>query len=188
MWNYNNGDLEKETTGGTYLEKSGCYIANIEKFELSKSSGGCDQATITFGIDGAKTTVFHIFGDKNGKNLDWKVRHLNHMLYLLKLTNIKDPSLLKDKEIGVFLKAKLSQDKKYINFDLEGFFHPIQRKTAKELSQKENNLEVERMEDKYSKENHLVKENNYNGGSNHEQQNIEKYNGGNTESNDEFPF
>lgn len=184
MWIYNQEDIEKEVGGGNFLDKSGCYEAVMKEFEIKQTSGGATQAIIKLETEGAETTVYHIYTDKVGNELDWKVRHLNHLLYLTKKTKIKDVKELIGQSIGVFLKAKLSQDGKYINFDLEGFYHIGTKKTAKELKENLEGNFYNKMLSKYEKEKPLVR-------TYEEQDNNHNKSADSTEHDfmdDEFPF
>ena len=152
MWNYNEKDLELEVGGGLHLSKSGCYHAIIKDISDVDTKGGARQVIFKLDVEGAETTVYHVYTKTTGEEIDFKVRHLNHLLFLNKL---KDPSKLlsvKGKEIGVFLKAKLSQDKKFINFDIEGFFHTTTKKTAKELKDNLSAQVYENLKKKYDEE------------------------------------
>ena len=107
-------DIEKETAGESYLSKSGCYEAKILELEHKKTTNGYGQVVLKLEVEGKETTIYHIYEGKDGA-IGFKVRILNHLLYLNKLTNPADISKCVGKSIGVMLKAKLSQDKKYIN-------------------------------------------------------------------------
>ena len=76
------------------------------------------------------------------------------------------------------LKAKLSQDKKYINFDLEGVYHIATKKTASELKENKDAKVVEAKSKQYDAEEPLLRENESRA------TNTTK----NTESDDDFPF
>ena len=141
MWNYDEKDLLAEVGEGNYLKVSGCYIAVIKEIVEKVTQNGYKQINITFDVNGAETTIYHTYTGKDGV-LDFKVRHLNHLLFLTQSTKIKEVAALKGKTIGVFLKAKLSENKKYINFDLEGFFHPTTKQTSKEAKEGNKELKV----------------------------------------------
>ena len=158
MWSYNEKDLEVEIGGGNYLSRSGCYNAIIKDIKHSNTSGGAKQVVLSLDVEGSEMTIWHVYTDKQGKELDFKVRHLNHLLYLNKLTDPGKIKTLVGKSIGVFLKAKLSQDKKFINFDLEGFYHLGTKKTAKELRENLTAAVYEKMKKVYSEEKPLVRE------------------------------
>ena len=133
-WNFKQEDLNEEiSTGGNYLDKSGCYKAKIVSIEEKKTTNKAEQVIFKFDVDGKEATVYHIYTKQDGTPLDFKVRHLNHLLYINKLTDPSKLKTLEGKEVGVMLKAKLSQDGKYINFDIEGFYYLPNSKTAKEL-------------------------------------------------------
>ena len=177
-WNYNAEDLNEEiSTGGTYLEKSGCYKAKIVSIEEKKTTNGAEQVVFKFDVDGKETTVYHTFTKVDGTTIDFKIRHLNHLLYLNKLTDPAKLKKIEGKEVGVMLKAKLSQDGKYINFDIDGFYHLGTVKTAKELKDNLPAKTVAEMAAKYEKEEPLKRNNGDTGTTNV-----------NTSSDQEFPF
>lgn len=157
-WNYDEKDIEKETAGGSYLSKSGCYEAKILELEHKKTTNGFGQVVIKLEVDGKETTIYHVYEGKDGA-IEFKVRILNHLLYLNKLTNPADISKCVGKNIGVMLKGKLSQDKKYINFDLEGVYHIPTKKTASELKDNKDAKIVESKTKQYDAEEPLIKEN-----------------------------
>ena len=152
MWSYNEKDLELEVGGGSHLNKSGCYHAIIKKLELLTTPNGAKQVKFEFDVEGNEQTIWHTYSKTDGTEIDFKVRHLNHLLYLNKL---KDPSKIQavvGKEIGVFLKAKLSQDKKFINFDIDGFFHTVTKKIAKEFKEGLEAKTYDKMKKMYGEE------------------------------------
>ncbi len=153
MWNYNSKDLEEEIGVGSYLKQSGCYIAAIKEISEKITNGGAKQITFKFDVKGLEATVYHIYTKIDGTEIDFKVRHLNHLLFLTNSTKIKDISELKGKIVGVFLKAKLSPDKKYINFDIDGFFHEKTKQTSKEAKEGNKELKVyNKMKEMYENE------------------------------------
>ena len=76
------------------------------------------------------------------------------------------------------LKAKLSQDKKYINFDLEGVYHLPTKKTASELKDNKEAKVVEAKSKQYESEEPLIRENEL------KSESISNK----SEENDDFPF
>jgi len=178
-WNYNAEDLNKELSAGNYLEKSGCYKAKIVSIEEKETSNGGKQVVFKLDVEGKETTIYHVYTKKDGSLLDFKVRHLNHLLYLNKLTEPSKLKTIEGKEIGVMLKAKLSLDKKYVNFDIEGFYHLQTGKTAKELKDNLPAKTVNEFKAKYEAEEPLKRENNPT--ENHSTTTE-------TEENDDFPF
>jgi len=152
MWEYKEEDLLKGILDGNFIDKSGCYVGIIKSLELSKTNNGADQIVFDFETVDGEVKVYYAYTKTTGEELTFKTKHLNHLLYLCKL---KDPNKIKEcigKNIGIFLKAKLSYNKEFINFDIEGFYHPTQNKTATELSKNTKAEEVEKMLSKYAKE------------------------------------
>jgi hypothetical protein len=186
-WEFDEKDISKPAS--SFLDASGCYTAVIKEFKFEKSTNGADQAKIKLEIEGLETTIYHIYSKTTGEKIPWKARHINHLLYLNKIKKLRSPSeQLEGVEVGVFLKAKLSQDKHYINFDLEGFFHPGLRKTAKELSQGSEPTEVAKMQKKYASEKPLMRE-----ASERSRDNVQEFaeeygNNDGPENDEEFPF
>lgn len=156
-WNYDEKDLEKETIGGNYLSKSGCYAAKIVEIEEKTTTNGYGQVVIKLDVDGKETTIYHVYEGKDGV-IDFKIRVLNHLLYLNKFKNPSDITKCVGKNVGVMLKAKLSQDKKYINFDLDGVYHLETGKTAPELKNNTVAKSVEAKSKQYAEETPLVRD------------------------------
>ena len=156
-WNYNEKDIEKETAGSAGLNKSGCYAAKIISIEDKKTINGYGQVVIKLEVEGKETTIFHTYEGKEGP-VEFKVRVLNHLLYINKLKNPADIVKCVGKTIGAMLKAKLSNDKKFINFDLEGVYHLETGKTAGELKDNKPAKVVEAKRKKYEEEEPLKRE------------------------------
>ena len=178
MWNYNEKDIEKETAVAAGLNKSGCYSAKIISIENKKTTNGFSQIIFEFDIDGKTIKVFHVYEGKDGM-IEFKVRILNHLLYLNKLKNPSDIEKCIDKNIGVMLKSKLSQDKKFINFDLEGVYHLESGKTASELKDNKPAKVVETKRKQYEEEEPLKREG-FESGTSDKKEEID--------DSDEFPF
>jgi hypothetical protein len=159
-WTYKKDDIQEEVSvGGNYLDKSGCYEVTITKIEDTKTKNGASQLKIDVETkEKQKTTIFFVYSDKEGKEIEFKTRQLNHLCYLLKLTPDKLEQM-NGKEIGMFMKAKLSQDGKYINFDVDGFYDAKTKLTAKELNEKKSTTPeiYNQFKEKYEKEEPLVK-------------------------------
>lgn len=156
-WNYDEKDIEKETVGGSYLTKSGCYEAKILELEHKKTTNGYGQVVMKLEVDGKEVTVYHAYEGKDGV-IEFKTRILNHLLYLNKLKSSADIEKCIGKTIGVMLKGKLSQDKKYINFDLEGVYHLPTKKTATELKENKDAKVVDAKIKQYEAEEPLIKD------------------------------
>lgn len=149
MWKFNEKDLDQDVVGSGYLRESGCHICIITKLTM-------DERKVVFEIEtesGEKVgTIFHYYTKKDGTEIPFKVRHLNHLLYLNKL---RDPAKLQTvvgKRIGVMLKAELSQDGKFINFNIDGFYQADLGKTAKELKEGLPAETVKKMTERYAAE------------------------------------
>lgn len=156
-WNYDEKDIEKETVGGNYLAKSGCYEAKILELEHKKTTNGYGQIVMKLEVDEKETIIYHTYEGKDGV-IEFKTRVLNHLLYLNKLKNSADIEKCIGKTIGVMLKGKLSQDKKYINFDLEGVYHLPTKRTATELKENKDAKVVDVKIKQYEAEEPLIKE------------------------------
>lgn len=180
-WSYNAEDLNTEIGSGDYLDKSGCYKAKIVEIEEKKTTNGASQVILKLDVEGKETTIFHTFTKIDGTVIDFKIRHLNHLLFINKLTDPSKLKTLEGKMVGVMLKAKLSQDKKFINFDIDGFYHLETGKTAKELKDKLDAKVVKEMAEKYNNEKPLERVGGTTEKANTTQENVEV-------SDKEFPF
>lgn len=155
MWTYNKEDLVQEVnTGGNYLEKSGAYNVIIKEVTFKDTSGGAKAVNFKVEtLSGQSTTLFINYADKEQAPIQFLVARLNQLCGLLKVTPEKLAENAINREIGLFLKAKLSSDGKYVNFDLEGVYDAKTKLTTKEISEKVKTPEVyEKMVEKYSKE------------------------------------
>lgn len=130
-WDYDEKDIEKDVGAG-FLEKSGCYPAKVISIEDKKTTNGYGQVVLKLEVEGKEVIIYHTYEGKEGL-IDFKTRVLNHLLYINKLKNPADIGKCVGKNIGTMLKAKLSQDKQFINFDLEGVYHNESGRTASEL-------------------------------------------------------
>ncbi len=190
-WQVDNADISKSASG--FLDRSGCYIATIKEFNFEKTKNGADQAKIKLEVEGNETTIYHVYSKTTGEQIPWKARHINHLAYLNKLKTFTGVEFI-GVQIGVFLKAKLSQDKRFVNFDIEGFFHPEHRKTANEFKNGLDAKEVNKMEERYSKEQPIQteyvprSEDDIQPHARQYQEDNGNNNNGNFNEDDEFPF
>lgn len=165
MWDYKKEDLQEEVKiGGDFINQSGCYSMNIDDIEDKETRNGAKQVVFKLSTEeGAKVNIFYIYAKINGEMIDFKVRHLNQLCGLLKITPDKLENM-KNKQIGVFLKAKgTSQDGKFINWDIDGFYDIKTKGTAKELNDKSGIGDTySKFEEKYDKESPV--ETNYSSG------------------------
>ena len=75
MWSYNEKDLDLEVGGGLHLSKSGCYHAIIKDISDIETSGGARQVVLKLDVEGAETTIYHVYSKIDGTEIDFKVRH-----------------------------------------------------------------------------------------------------------------
>ena len=159
MWDYNKEDLVGEVKlGGNFLNKSGCYDVTIEEIEGKKTTNGADQVVFKFKTDNEETVnIFFIYTNKEGKPTDFKVRQLNQLCGLLKVTPDKLDSM-KGKKIGLFLKTDgLSKDGKYVNWNIDGFYDVKTKGTSSEIAKKAGVGDTyKKAEEKYGKEEEIV--------------------------------
>ena len=175
-WNYDEKDIEKDVGAG-FIEKSGCYPAKIISIEDKKTTNGYGQVVLKLEVEGKEVIIYHTYEGKDGL-IDFKTRVLNHLLYINKLKNPADIGKCVGKTIGTMLKAKLSQDKKFINFDLEGVYHLDTGRTASELRDNKPAKIVEAKRKQYEAEAPLKREHESSFGSTNDE---------NFDVDDEFP-
>lgn len=159
MWDYNKEDLVEEVKlGGNFLNKSGCYDMTIEEIEAKKTKNGADQVVFKFKTDEeAIVNIFFIYSNIKGEPTDFKVRQLNQLCGLLKVTPDKLDSM-KGKKIGVFLKTDgTSKDGKYVNWNIDGFYDVKTKGTSSEINKKAGIGDTyKKAEEKYSKDEEVV--------------------------------
>ena len=160
MWTYNKEDLVQEVNvGGNYLSESGAYEAFIKEVVFKDNASGSKQVNIKIETaSGQSTTLFVTYAGKDGAPVQFLVTRLNQLCGILKVKPEDLATKSIDKQVGVFLKAKLSTDKKYINFDLDGVYDPKTKLTTKEANEKATTPEVyNKLVEKYGKETPLEK-------------------------------
>ena len=159
MWDYNKEDLVEEVKiGGNFLNKSGCYDMTILSAEAKKTTNGADQVVFKFKTkDESTVNIFFIYTNREGKPTDFKVRQLNQLCGLLKVTPDKIEAMV-GKEIGVFLKTKgTSKDGRYINWNVDGFYDTKTKGTSSEINKKEGvGNTYEKAGERYAKEEAVV--------------------------------
>jgi len=159
MWNYNKEDLVEEVKlGGNFLNKSGCYDMTIEEVEGKKTTNGADQVVFKFKTDNEETVnIFFIYTNVEGKPTDFKIRQLNQLCGLLKVTPDKLADM-KGKKIGVLLKTQgASRDGKYVNWNIDGFYDVKTKGTSSEITKKAGIGETyKKAEEKYAKDEEVI--------------------------------
>jgi len=135
-WTYDEKDiLELVSVGGSFLNKSGCYDCKLTKVEFKDNSTGSKSAVIGIETsDGAKKDVYITHTKADGTAIDFNVRKLNHLCYLLKAK----PDDLVNKigsEIGCFVKVKASTTSKFPDVQIDGFYDIKSKKVPKEIKE-----------------------------------------------------
>lgn len=146
MFNYDKKYLSEEvSTGGTTINVDGCYECFITEAKIRKSEKS-DSEILNLKIIDAKTEKkawLNIpYKKKNGEDIDFNLRHLSHLTYLLGVKPEADNNgfinAWTNKVIGIFLTVQattLNNGNQGYNFNLQGFYDPNNKLTAKEKSE-----------------------------------------------------
>lgn len=155
MWNYNEKDLIEEVGGNgkNYLQVSSALVCKIDEIE-DKDYSGHKNIILKVTPEGyEQTTIYVMYEHAEGKDMSFNTRRLNQLMMLLK---VKTPEELLTKavgqNVGMFLQAKLSTNKDFINFNLDGVFDAKTNKTTKELTEKTKAETFDKMVAKYAKQ------------------------------------
>lgn len=136
---------ENVETGGTTINKSGCYDVVISEAKIWKSENSKSESlNIKFNdlTTNKKAWLSLFYKGRNGQDIEFNTRHITHLAYLLNVNPEADNggniNAFKDKTIGVFLVVKavdLDNGGQGYEFSLQGFYDPRTRLTAKEKSE-----------------------------------------------------
>lgn len=137
MFNLDKKYLQEDmSSGGTAVNKDGCYEVEITKFKIMESTQTMSEwASINFLTEeGKKAWISIFYKDSNGNDLKFNLKTLTHLTYLLGLGNVTTdnennvPAYIGTK-MGVILKVstkenqqdgKLGYDYKLLNiYDLQ---------------------------------------------------------------------
>lgn len=154
-WTYDLEDVKKEIGGG-FLNRSGCYEAKLTKLKHNDNKTGSKSFIVGFETtEGFKKDVYITHTKANGESIDFNVRKLNHLCYLLKTKPeaIENIDLEKNEaKIGIFVKVKPGTTSKYPDVDIEGFYDVKSKKVPKELAENSPAVTYGKFEKKYEKD------------------------------------
>lgn len=146
MFNYDKKYVSEDVpTGGTTINVNGCYECLITEAKIWKSDTSQSES-LNLKIKDAKTDkkawLNLFYKKKNGEDIDFNLRHLSHLVYLLGLTpDVDNAGIINswtNKAIGIFLTVKattLNNGNQGYEFSLQGFYDPNTKLTAKEKSE-----------------------------------------------------
>lgn len=146
MFNYDKKFISEDVpTGGTTINVNGCYECLITEAKIWKSDTSQSES-LNLKIKDAKTDkkawLNLFYKKKNGEDIDFNLRHLSHLVYLLGLTpDVDNNGFINswtNKAIGIFLTVKattLNNGNQGYEFSLQGFYDPNTKLTAKEKSE-----------------------------------------------------
>lgn len=165
MWTDNQDHLKEKNLPGISIKESGCYECKIERAELFISSQNKSEALILTlkSIEDEKTARIPIFyRNKKGEEQLFNSKHLNQLIYLLKIkfenleTELDEEGkeifpMLQNRKIGVFLSYlgmneiidTLTGEINYFNeYQLRGFYNTKTGRTTQEILDKIENAET----------------------------------------------
>lgn len=143
MFNLNKDYLQEDVqVGGSVINKSGCYemlITDANYFISNSSQSEAMNLTFLDTETERKAWKGLFYKNKNGEEVKFVTRNLNHLVELLKVNPTADkdnkiPSLV-NKIIGVILEVKGEINYKgepAYDFNVVGFYDPSTKQTAKE--------------------------------------------------------
>lgn len=146
MFNYDKKYVSEDVpTGGTTINVNGCYECLITEAKIWKSDTSQSES-LNLKIKDAKTDkkawLNLFYKKKNGEDIDFNLRHLSHLVYLLGLKpDVDNNGFINswaNKAIGIFLTVKattLNNGNQGYEFSLQGFYDPNTKLTAKEKSE-----------------------------------------------------
>ena len=146
MFEFDNKYLSEEvSTGGTTINKDDCYECVITEAKIWKSDNS-NSESLNLKIKDAKTEkkawINLFYKKKNGEDIDFNLRHLSHLTYLIGVKPAPDNAGIinawTNKSIGVFLTVKattLNNGNQGYEFSLQGFYDANTKLTAKEKSE-----------------------------------------------------
>ena len=156
MWSNNQEQLREKNLPGSGIKESGCYECKIERAELFISEINKSEALILTlrELENEKTARIPIFyKDKKGIEQSFNTKHLNQLVYLLKIKyeNLKTEKdeegklifpMLENRKIGTFLSYlgvnevvdENTGEINYFNeYRIRGFYNTKTKKTTQEI-------------------------------------------------------
>lgn len=133
MWNFDEKDLVKTFEAKRYLDESKAIVCEIKQVKFATTPNGSKQVVLEVEPEGYNPIgLWIVYESARVGQLDWVVSKLNQLCAIIGVKPQELETKAVGKKVGMFLKAKLSQNKRYINFDLDGVFYPETKKTTKE--------------------------------------------------------
>lgn len=165
MWTDNQDHLKEKNLPGAGIKESGCYECKIERAELFISSQNKSEALILTlkSIEDEKTARIPIFyRNKKGEEQLFNSKHLNQLIYLLKIkfenleTELDEEGkeiffMLQNRKIGVFLSylgmnevidTSTGEINYFNEYQLRGFYNTKTGRTTQEILDKIENAET----------------------------------------------
>ena len=152
MWRVDKEMLEKGINENEVLKKDGCYDCTINKFMHFKSDKSEAEAIKIF-LENDKKEIFTLnlfFKKSTGEEIDFNLKHLNQLEYLLKINhndieweqeedNYKNIRLVspnfKNKRIGAIVEVedKKEDEKTKYDYKLKCFYEIENKRTSFEI-------------------------------------------------------
>ena len=165
MWTDNQEQLKEKNLPGAGIKESGCYECKIERAELFISSQNKSEALILTlkSIEDEKTARIPIFyRNKKGEEQLFNSKHLNQLIYLLKIkfenleTELDEEGkeifpMLQNRKIGVFLSylgmneiidTSTGEINYFNEYQLRGFYNTKTGRTTQEILDRIENPET----------------------------------------------
>lgn len=179
MWTYDEKQLKEKNLPGASIKESGCYECKIERAELFKSDVNKSEALIlTFrALKEDRTARIPLFyKNKKGVEQIFNSKHINQLVYLLKIKheNLKmklDEEekeiflMLQNRKIGVFLSylglnevvnTSTGEVDCFNEYRIRGFYNTKTGKTTQEILDKvENPITFELWQKNFINENKI---------------------------------
>lgn len=210
MWTYDEKQLKEKNLPGASIKESGCYECKIERAELFKSDVNKSEALIlTFrALKEDRTARIPLFyKNKKGVEQIFNSKHINQLVYLLKIKheNLKTKLdeeekeiflMLQNRKIGVFLSylglnevvnTSTGEVDCFNEYRIRGFYNTKTGKTTQEILDKvENPITFELWQKNFINENKIREKRELENGTNiinsHIKSEIEN------QEDEEFPF
>lgn len=179
MWTYDEKQLKEKNFPGASIKESGCYECKIERAELFKSDVNKSEALIlTFrALNEDRTARIPLFyKNKKGVKQIFNSKHINQLVYLLKIKhdNLKTKLdeeekeiflILQNRKIGVFLSylglnevvnTSTEEVDCFNEYRIRGFYNTKTGKTTQEILDKvENSITFELWQKNFINENKI---------------------------------
>lgn len=180
MFTINDDYNNEELNFGGAIRKSGVYMMKCTRAKIFKSANSSSEALgLTFEDKDEQKAWFNIwYKNKNGEDVKFATRHINHLLALCKITkdNLnwdKDGNVVSliNKYVGVIVEVGKGLDyndnsKEVYEYKFQGFYDYNTNKTIKELRDNAPAVIVNKMIEKYKGSEEVVL-NNSNSSSKH---------------------